>query len=84
MTKKNFVLPILGERLAALCSDLYEGKGFFVLRGLNPKEFSAEENALAFVGISSHIAGKKGSQDSKGNMLSEIYALKCFSYTYSY
>jgi hypothetical protein len=50
--------------------DLYQGKGFFNIRGLDPRKYSAEDNVLVFLGISSYVAEQRAKQDSYGYMLS--------------
>lgn len=40
------------------------------MRGLNPDEYSQEDNILVFLGISSYVGEKRGKQDEAGNMLS--------------
>ncbi len=45
-----------------------------MVRGLNPEEFSPEDNVLVFLGISCYIGVQRGRQDEEGNMLSEFYA----------
>ena len=46
-----------------------------MVRGLNPEEFSPEDNILLFLGISCYIGAQRGRQDEEGNMLSESCAL---------
>ncbi|KAM0424267.1 hypothetical protein ACHAPT_010412 [Fusarium lateritium] len=69
ITESNIPLPNLGEKLHALSVDLYDGKGFFTLRGLDPSEYSAEDNVIMYLGLSSYIALTRGKQDEEGNML---------------
>ena len=40
-----------------------------MLRGLNPKKYSSEENVLIYAGISCWVAEKRGRQDEHNNML---------------
>ncbi|KUI67834.1 hypothetical protein VM1G_02709 [Cytospora mali] len=70
----NFELPSLGKKLQKLSLDIHNGRGFSVIRGLNPAEFSVEDLTLAYMGVSAHIADKRGRQDRKGNMLVHIVA----------
>jgi len=51
--------------------DLSHGKGFFILRGLSPENYTAEDLTVIFLGVSSYISGKRGRQDETGRMLSE-------------
>jgi hypothetical protein len=66
----NFPLPTLGAKLLQLTQQLHDTIGFFVLRGLNPEEYSREDNILIFLGISSYVGEKRGRQDEAGSMLS--------------
>jgi hypothetical protein len=71
--KSNFILPTLGPKLELLSIEVHSGKGFFILRGLRPKEFTRHENIIIFLGISSYIAGRVGRQsltEEHGRMFS--------------
>ncbi|KXX76429.1 hypothetical protein MMYC01_200183 [Madurella mycetomatis] len=68
----NFPLPTLGPKLLRVALDIHCGKGFAVVRGLKPDEYSPEDNVLIFLGISSYIGAKRGRQDEDGNMLMHI------------
>jgi hypothetical protein len=67
--RSNFVLPTLGPKLNQIRQDIHNGKGFTVIRGLEPSKYSAEVLSMLYLGIQSHLANKLGRQDSKGNML---------------
>lgn len=69
MHPDTFPLPKLGPKLQQAAVDVHGGKGFVVIRGINPDGFTPEENALIFLGISSYIGDKRGRQDEEGNML---------------
>jgi hypothetical protein len=68
VNRQNFPLPIMQERLHAYALDLHRGKGFFSVRGLDPNDYSPEDNVIIFLGISSYIAERRGKQDTQGNM----------------
>jgi len=72
----NFPLPNLGAKLLQLTQQLHDTIGFFVLRGLNPEEYSQEDNILIFLGISSYVGEKRGRQDEAGSMLMHIREAK--------
>jgi len=74
--KSNFPLPALQEKLQELSLQLHDTLGFFVLRGLDPNEYSPEDNIILFLGISSYIGEKRGRQDDAGNMLMHICEAK--------
>ncbi|RYP14359.1 hypothetical protein DL765_006404 [Monosporascus sp. GIB2] len=65
ITPETFPLPTLRGELRRLSDELHRGHGFFVLRGLRVDEHSREDNVIAYVGISSHVAPLRGRQDSK-------------------
>ncbi|KAF2189593.1 Clavaminate synthase-like protein, partial [Zopfia rhizophila CBS 207.26] len=72
----NFPLPRLRHYLHDRAVDIHEGRGFFVLRGMRPQDFSAADNLVIFLGIASYIAQRFGKQDPEGNMLSHIIDTK--------
>jgi hypothetical protein len=71
VTKETFPLPKLGEKLDDLSEKLHTGQGFYVLRGLDPTRYSALDNVLIYVGVTSYIGSIRGCQDSDGNKLSK-------------
>jgi hypothetical protein len=66
ISKTTFPLPTLGSILDSMCEDVHNGKGFAVLRGLDPKKYCAESNALIFLGISSYFGQQRGRQLPEG------------------
>ncbi|KAH6709011.1 hypothetical protein BKA61DRAFT_677915 [Leptodontidium sp. MPI-SDFR-AT-0119] len=53
---ENFPLPTdLAWKLRELSITIHSGRGFIVLRGLNPQRCSEEDNVIAFCGISRYI-----------------------------
>ncbi|CZR49812.1 uncharacterized protein FPRO_16020 [Fusarium proliferatum ET1] len=74
ISRDNFPLPILGSRLDKIRRDIYHGKGFGLIRGLDPQKYSTEDLTLLYLGIQSYIANRNGRQDGKGNMLVHITA----------
>ena len=64
INKENFQLPAtLAEWLDGVSDDCYNGRGFALLRGLNPRRRLPEDNAILFAGISLYIAPQRGFQD---------------------
>lgn len=56
----TFPLSIeLGNRLRAVSHSLHKGLGFAVLRGLNPKKYSDEDNLIMYAGIVSWIGRER-------------------------
>jgi hypothetical protein len=64
----------LGPLLDRVRQDVHQGKGFGVIRGLDPQKYSVEDLTVLYLGIQSYIASCHGRQDRKGNMLVHIVA----------
>ena len=62
----------LRSRLREASRDVHNKQGHCILRGLEPNKYSAEDNAMIFLGVASYIGDVRGVQDSSGNMLSHI------------
>ncbi|KAK3935993.1 hypothetical protein QBC46DRAFT_396165 [Diplogelasinospora grovesii] len=69
-----FPLPTLRAKLEVLSGDIHCGRGFGVIRGINPSSYSVEDLTLVYLGIQSYIAEQRGRQDKRGNMLVHIVA----------
>lgn len=65
LSPETFPLPGLHAELRRLSRELHTGHGFFVLRGLRVDDYTREENAIIYAGVSSHIATQRGRQDHK-------------------
>jgi alpha-ketoglutarate-dependent taurine dioxygenase len=65
ISKETFPLPTLHLELRRLSSELHNGHGFFVIRGLDVDKYTRKENIIIYAGISSHIAPQRGRQDLK-------------------
>ena len=76
VTPETFPLPSLRHILYVLCNEIHNGKGFFVLRGLDPAKYSVEDSMVIFLGIQAYIAEQRARQDDKGNMIGtyHVYA----------
>lgn len=74
ITSDNFPLPTLGSKLQDVRQAIYDGRGFGVVRGINPSDFSVEDLTMIWLGVQAHIADQRGCQDHKGNMLVHIVA----------
>jgi hypothetical protein len=75
VTKDNFPLQNLGLKLDAIRQDLHHGKGFGLIRGLDPRKYSVEDLTMIHLGIQVYIANRQGRQDSKGNMLGKYLVI---------
>ena len=56
LTPKAFPLPSVGPFLRRVLSELLEGRGFVLLRGLPMERWSREQQAIAYLGIGSGLA----------------------------
>ncbi|KAF7553287.1 hypothetical protein G7046_g7148 [Stylonectria norvegica] len=74
VSRVTFPLPTLGPRLDRIRRDVHDGKGFAVVRGLDPRKYSVEDLSVLHLGIQSYIANLHGRQDKKGNMMVHIVA----------
>ena len=68
---KTFPLATLGPVLSHLAQEVAHGRGFFAIRGIDPKRYSKHENLALYAGIASYIGNRVGRQDEYGNMLCE-------------
>jgi hypothetical protein len=51
--------------------EVHHGRGFSLIRGLSPSDFSAADLTIIYLGIQSYVANQQGQQDEKGNMLGQ-------------
>lgn len=79
VSQATFPLPVLGPLLQKPAIELQSGRGFFVLRGLQPDSNNVEDNIIIYTGVSSYIGSIRGRQDSntidgvkKSSMLNHI------------
>ncbi len=68
---EDFPLPGLSAKLLALRSELLDGRGFAVLRGLPVDRWPQRDAALAFIGIGAHL-GNARSQNAAGHLLGHV------------
>lgn len=68
---RNFALPRLAPRLAAVLRELLEGRGFVLMRGLDVGRYTREQAAIAYMGIGSYL-GSHRSQNAKGHLLGHV------------
>ncbi|KAL2162884.1 hypothetical protein VTH06DRAFT_6720 [Thermothelomyces fergusii] len=78
VTRETFVLPTIQSQLARASRDVHEGRGFAIVRGLDPLRYTAEENLIIFLGIANYIGEQRGVQDKMGSMLSKNGSLKAW------
>jgi hypothetical protein len=71
LTRGAFPLPRLAPRLARLSSELLEGRGFVLWRGLPVARWGSRRCAVAFFGLGAHL-GRALSQNAKGDLLGHV------------
>ena len=72
--RDDFPLPSLGPVLDRLRTEVLEGRGFVLLRGLPVEDRPIEESATAYWGIGAYF-GSARSQNAKGHLLGHVYDL---------
>jgi hypothetical protein len=72
VTPADFPLPTLAPRLAALLeAEVLGGRGFAVIRSLDPAALTRRENAAAFLGLGVHL-GALRPQNAAGHVLGHV------------
>ena len=74
ITRDDFPLPTLGPVLEQLRSEVLNGRGFVLLRGMPVENRPIAEAATAYWGIGTYF-GSARSQNAKGHLLGHIYDL---------
>ncbi|KAL4975015.1 hypothetical protein BDW66DRAFT_167438 [Aspergillus desertorum] len=72
VSQATFPLPSLGKELIKLRNDVYDGRGFAIVRGLDPDAYTMEDLTVVYLGISSYIGERRGKQDQRGSMLMHV------------
>ncbi|GAB1205260.1 hypothetical protein APSETT445_003933 [Aspergillus pseudonomiae] len=65
INQDTFPLPNLRPTLRSLSNEIHNGRGFFVLRGLDIDRYTREENIIIYAGVSSHIGNIRGRQQDR-------------------
>ncbi|KHN97279.1 Taurine catabolism dioxygenase TauD/TfdA [Metarhizium album ARSEF 1941] len=76
VSKENFPLPRLGERLEKCSEVLHKGTGFFVMKGIDMSRYTVEDSVVIYLGMASYIADQRGIQDREGNVLRHVTSSK--------
>jgi len=71
ITKADFPLPNFSSRLKASLTEVQNGRGFVLIRGLPLDRWSIREAATAFLGIGVHL-GSLRSQNAAGHLLGHV------------
>lgn len=77
--REHFDLPALAKELADVSSELENGRGFVVVRGLPFGKYSDEDIARIFWGIGTHL-GLPISQNASGDLLGHVRAIEGLKY----
>ncbi|WP_332773750.1 TauD/TfdA family dioxygenase [Phenylobacterium sp.] len=69
--KADFPLPTLSARLKAIETELMDGRGFVLIRGLPRDRWTNDDMCLAYWGIGAHL-GRPWPQNAKGHLLGDV------------
>jgi hypothetical protein len=72
--REDFPLPTLGPVLDRLRTEVLDGRGFVLLRGVPVEDRPIAESATAYWGIGTYF-GSARSQNAKGHLLGHVYDL---------
>ncbi len=72
--REDFPLPLLGPVLDRLRTEVLDGRGFVLLRGMPVAERPIAESATAYWGVGTYF-GSARSQNAKGHLLGHVYDL---------
>lgn len=62
ISKESFPLPTAGPHLKQLTEEnVVDGRGFIVVRGIDPDKYTREQNIILYTGVSAYV-GKRGIQ----------------------
>ena len=75
VSRDTFPLYQLGKKLDKLSAEVHEGRGFCLIRGVKPEDFSVEDLTLVYLAVQTHIADQRAHQDNRGNMLSKSFEI---------
>lgn len=69
--RSAFPLPVLAPRLAQISEELENGRGFVLLRGLQPELYSEDDISALYYGIGLNL-GEPVGQNPKGDLLGKV------------
>ncbi len=70
--REHFPLTVLQPRLAQVLAELYDGRGFVVVRGLPVQRYSDDDVGLIFWGLGRYL-GAPLCQNPQGELLGHVY-----------
>lgn len=71
MSKHNFPLPRLSSYLQTIRSELLDGRGFILFKGLPVEEWGNHKSAVAYMGLGAYL-GYFVSQNGRGHVLGHV------------
>ena len=71
LTKAQFPLPVLSQKLESISTELEDGCGVVSLRGISPERYTADELRTLWFGLSLHL-GIPVYQNPQGQLLRDI------------
>ncbi|MBI3374062.1 MAG: TauD/TfdA family dioxygenase [Betaproteobacteria bacterium] len=71
LSRKDFPIPGVARKLAGVLTELEDGRGFALLRGLPVERYSKADAALIYWGIGAHF-GPAFAQNAQGDMLGHV------------
>ena len=71
ISKNNFLLPELGKKLTKIKTDLTDGMGFKLFKGMDISSYNRKEIATLFMGVGSYL-GTPRSQNAAGHLLGHV------------
>lgn len=74
ITRADFPLPGLGQKLSGNLEEILNGRGFVLMRGLPVERYSICEAATAYFGLGTWF-GSARSQNARGHVLGHVYDL---------
>jgi hypothetical protein len=72
LTRDDFPLPTLGPALREWQKEVTDGRGFYLLRGLNARDYSDEEVGTIFWAFGLYL-GHAVTQNPRGDLLGHVY-----------
>jgi hypothetical protein len=77
VNKTSFPLPTLDEKLRRIKEDVYDGRGFAILRGLDIDRYGDVDLLTVYLGLTSYVGELRGKQKHGGDMLSMSMSIPC-------
>lgn len=71
LASADFPLPMLAPRLQGITREVMQGRGFVLMRGFQIDDLPAQDAALIYWGIGSHM-GRGRAQNAQGDMLGHV------------